>query len=114
MIYKTTSIQGTEKRFHELENIMKLLGFDRWTWDYEKVVYDKKYVIGEHTYYLRVQGNVINDKPLENPKALLQMKDPVFAEHFFPHGLDNEVEVPNELSDEINAVLAKVEKALHG
>lgn len=113
MIYTSTHIQGKKKEFHQLEQSLKSLGFDRWTWDYEKVVYDKKYVVGENTYYLRVQGNVINNKPLENPKSLLELQQPVFVEHFFPHGLDDTVDTPKELADDVDALLKQVEESLN-
>lgn len=112
MIFTTTKIQGITKQFDELEKLMKSMDFVRWTWDYEKVVYDKKYIMGENTYYLRVRGDVINDKSLENPKAVLELQQPVFAEHFFPHGLDETVDVPDAFTEEVAQTLHHLENAL--
>lgn len=112
MIFTNTKTQGITKKFKDLEQLMKSMDFVRWTWDYEKVVYDKKYVLGENTYYLRLQGNVINDKSLENPETLLELQQPVFAEHFFPHGLDESADIPEALTAEINHTIEKLEDTL--
>jgi hypothetical protein len=108
MVFTKTKIEGIQKEFKELETIMKDLHFLRWTWDYEKVVYDKKYMVGDNTYFLRLRADVVNDIPLEDPKALLELQQPVFAEHFFPHGLDNTVKVPEGLLEEIESILSEI------
>lgn len=112
MIFTDSNIKGKKEEFKPLDKLMKKLGFVRWTWDIHMVVYDKKYIAGDAVYHLRVPGKVVNDKHIEHPKALVQLQSPIFARHFFPHGLDNEAEVPAELSEQIEAKLAEVEKAL--
>lgn len=111
MIFTDTKIQGKKQEFKPLEKTMKKLGFDRWTWDLHQVTYDKKYTIADVDYYLRIAGKVINEKHLEHPKAMIQLEAPIFARHFFPHGLDNEAEIPEELTEEIKDKLSKVEQA---
>jgi hypothetical protein len=113
MIFYDVKTKGIKKEFGEMEKIMKGLGFIRWTWDYEKVIYDLKYTIDHVDYYLRLRADVIGDKQLEHPKALLEIGTPVFVRHFFPHGLDDSVEVPESLIDQINQKLAELEKALN-
>jgi hypothetical protein len=109
MIFHNSKIQGVKQRFHALEETMLALGFSRWTWDYEKVTYDLLYKLGDREFYLRVPGKVIGEKQLEHPKALIELGTPVWAEHFFPHGLNDEVEVPETLSEEVHAKLAAAE-----
>lgn len=112
MIFTDTKIQGIKKEFRSLEKIMKKHDFIRWTWDIHKVVYDKKYTSDGVDYYLRIPGKVVNEKQLEHPKALVQLEAPIFARHFFPHGLDNDTEVPEELKEEIQRELTEVQNAL--
>jgi hypothetical protein len=113
MMFHEIKTKGIEKEFGQLEKLMKKLGFVRWSWDYHKVTYDLKYTLDGVDYYLRLSGSVINDKSLENPKALLTIGTPVFARHFYPHGLDDAVLVPEGLRAEVHKKLAELEKALN-
>jgi hypothetical protein len=113
MMLHAVKTKGVEKEFGPMEKLMKKLGFVRWSWDYHKVTYDLKYTLAGIDYYLRLSGSVINDKSLENPKALLTLGTPVFARHFYPHGLDNDALVPAELQAQVDEKLAELEKALH-
>jgi|SRR5690606_7484045 len=112
MIFTETKVNGVKKEFRSLEKTMKDLGFIRWSWDIHHVVYDRKYTNDGIDYYLRIPGKVINEKQLEHPKALVQLDNPIFARHFFPHGLDNEAEVPKEIEEEIQQKITELENAL--
>lgn len=112
MYFPNAKTKGIQKEFAELERIMKGLGFVRWSWDYEKVYYDYKYTTDGADYYLRLRADVVGDKYLEHPKALCQVDIPVFVRHFFPHGLDDEAEVPESIQEEVQAKIQEVEKAL--
>ncbi|MBA4541763.1 MULTISPECIES: YugN family protein [Thermoactinomyces] len=114
MIFNHIKTKGIKKEFGEMEKIMKKLGFVRWSWDYEKVTYDLKYTSDQIDYFLRLRADVINDKRLEHPKALLEIGTPVFVRHFFPHGIDETAEVPESLRQQVNAKLEELEKALNG
>jgi hypothetical protein len=113
MIFEDVKIKGIKKEFGEMEKLMKQLQFVRWTWDYEKVTYEIKYSLDGVDYYLRLRGTVINNKMLEHPKALLELDHPTFVRHFFPHGLDQNAEVPAGLKEQVEAKLAELEKALN-
>ncbi|MBD1370956.1 hypothetical protein IC620_01085 [Hazenella sp. IB182357] len=112
MILNEIKTKGIKKEFRETEKVLKSLGFVRWAWDYEKATYDYKYNHDGKEYYLRLRGTVINDKQLEHPKALLELGTPVFARHFFPHGLDDSVEIPKDLLTTVNEKLKEMEAAL--
>lgn len=112
MIFSDTKVNGIKKEFRSLEKTMKNLGFIRWSWDIHHLVYDRKYTVDGVDYYLRVPGKVVNEKQLEHPKALIELDEPIFARHFFPHGLDNEAEVPEAIHQEIEQKLSELEKAL--
>ncbi|WP_124728010.1 YugN family protein [Staphylospora marina] len=114
MIFTDVKTKGIRKEFGELERIMtKKLGFVRWSWDFGKVTYDLKYTLDGVDYYLRLSGRVVNEKRLENKKALVELDHPRFARHFFPHGLDETVEVPEGLSEDVKAKLTELENALN-
>ncbi|MBA4492889.1 YugN family protein [Paenactinomyces guangxiensis] len=112
MIFNEAKTKGIKKEFGELEKLMKGLGFIRWTWDYGKATYEYKYTHEGVDYYLRLRGTVVNDKRLEHRKALLELGVPVFIRHFFPHGFDESVEVPEDLKAQVNEKIAELEKAL--
>jgi hypothetical protein len=112
MIFYDSKTKGIKKEFGKMEKLMKKLGFVRWSWDYERVTYDYKLSANGVNYYLRLSGDVVNDKRLEHPKALLELGTPVFSRHFFPHGLDDTAEVPEELKEKVQQLLNDLEKAL--
>ncbi|RAL25678.1 YugN family protein [Thermoflavimicrobium daqui] len=115
MIFHEVKTKGIRKKFKELEEIMEKLGFIRWTWDYEKATYDLLLTTDDAEYYLRLRADVVdvvNNKQLEHPAALLELGTPVFVQHFFPHGLDDSVEVPAALDSQVKEKLAELEKAL--
>jgi hypothetical protein len=112
MILTDVKTKGIRKEFGELEKLMTDLGFIRWSWDYGKATYDLKYTLDGIDYYLRLTGRVVGDKKLEHKKALLELDHPKFVRHFFPHGLDENAEVPEGLKEEVNAKLAALEEAL--
>lgn len=56
-------------------------------WDYERVTFDKKYVIKEGTYYLRVFG-FTPDGDVDTRDAIIHLKKPVLGKHYYPHGVE--------------------------
>lgn len=111
MIFTDAKTKGIRKEFRELEKIMVGLGYDR-TWDYTKAIYDLKLTTHDAEYYLRLPCKVVSAKQLEHPKAILEVDLPIFTRHFFPHGLDHEVEVPAELKEVVQMKIAEIEEAL--
>jgi hypothetical protein len=112
MLFADAKTKGFKKEFKEIESLMKHLGFTRWAWDYKKVTYDYKYTVEGVDYYLRLLCRVVNDKQLEHPKAIVETDLPVFARHFFPHGLDNDAQVPDAIQTEVQEKINELEKNL--
>ncbi|SDY28259.1 YugN family protein [Thermoactinomyces sp. DSM 45892] len=112
MFFHDSKTKGVQKDFKDLEAIMSGLGFFRGAWDYTKATYDIKYTVDEVDYYLRLRAVVVNKKQLENPKARLELDIPYFVRHFFPHGMDENSEIPAELTEEVNQKVAELEHAL--
>lgn len=98
-------LKGITKPFGEVEKVMGEAGFVR-AWDYSKASFDLKLSAGEVTYYLRIQAHVVNGR-LENPQATVELENPVFLRHFFPHGLTEDT-VPEELKEQVEQVLNQV------
>ncbi len=82
-------------------------------WDYERVTYDKKYVIKEGTYYLRVFGYTV-DGDVGTKHADIILKKPVIGKHYYPHGVEyGEDEVfPESLVNDCIATLKAVNEEL--
>lgn len=112
MTWGNVKIRGLQKEFGILEEKLKPLGFDRWSWDYDKLMYDFLYEIDGRNFYLRIPGRVVNDKQLENRKAVVRLMNPICVEHFFPHGIKELDEIPSSLQNKIEKKLQEVEEAL--
>ncbi|MUV06389.1 hypothetical protein GOP80_04310 [Planococcaceae bacterium Storch 2/2-2] len=79
-------------------------------WDYERVTFDKKYVIKEGTYYLRVFGYT-PDGDIGTGQAEIILKEPVLGKYYYPHGVEydeNEEVFPQSLVKDCEATLKKV------
>ncbi|SKB00551.1 YugN-like family protein [Sporosarcina newyorkensis] len=56
-------------------------------WDYERVTFDKKYVIREGTYYLRIFGELV-EGDIDGRKATVRLKQPVLGKYYYPFGVE--------------------------
>ncbi|MCZ2258901.1 YugN family protein [Sporosarcina sp. G11-34] len=82
-------------------------------WDYERATYDKKYVMKEGTFYLRVfcytkEGDV------DKRDAIMILKKPVLGKHYYPHGVEygEDENFPKSLVKDCEATLKAVNSAL--
>lgn len=82
-------------------------------WDYERVTYDKKYVIKEGTFYLRVFGYT-TDGDVDTRDAVMNLKKPVVGKHYYPHGVEygDGEHFPSSLVKDCEATLKAVYEAL--
>lgn len=82
-------------------------------WDYERVTYDKKYVIKDGTYYLRVFG-FTPDGDVDTRDAIMHLKKPVLGKYYYPHGVEygEDENFPASLVKDCVATLKAVHKAL--
>ncbi|KXH79873.1 YugN family protein [Sporosarcina sp. HYO08] len=82
-------------------------------WDYERVTYDKKYVVKEGTYYLRVFGVAI-EGDVDTRKATIKLKKPVLGKYYYPFGVeygDDEI-FPESLVKDCETTLKAVYEVL--
>ena len=88
MYVENTGIKGLVADLKVMEEIMlkNNLGLDG-QWDYERVTFDKKYVIREGTYYLRIFGELV-EGDIDGRKATVRLKQPVLGKYYYPFGVE--------------------------
>lgn len=113
MVLDDAGLKGIRKDFGTVDRVAKSLGFVRWSWDYHKAVYDMKFEDTEKgvVYYLRVPAQTVEGR-LENPKATVELENPVFGRHIFPHGLDYEAPIPEAFENTVKEKVAALKEAL--
>lgn len=113
MVLDNTGLNGIRKDFGTVDKAIRGLGFDRWSWDYDKAVYDLKLRDEEtgNVYYLRIPAEVVQGR-LENPKATVELGNPVFAGFHYPHNLDYNAPIPDSLEETVKEKVAALKKAL--
>ncbi|MBO8171288.1 MAG: hypothetical protein H0Z33_05260 [Bacillaceae bacterium] len=111
MILKDTGIEGLELTFAELDFLLKENGFVRWSWDYDHATYDYKYEEQDGVYYLRITGDVLEGE-VEKGESVLRLYEPYIGKAVFPHGIDYDIEVPNQVLNNAKQKLSEVKSAL--
>ncbi|GKV55706.1 hypothetical protein NCCP2222_16530 [Sporosarcina sp. NCCP-2222] len=109
-----TGIEGIVAELSVLDEVLTKHDLIRaGQWDYERVTYDKKYVIKEGTYYLRVFGYT-PDEDIGTREAVIHLKTPAVGKHYYPHGVEyGEDEVyPEGLIKDCQATLKAVYEEL--
>lgn len=89
MRIENTGIEDVKIDLRPLDHIMGKHAFIRaGQWDYERVTYDYKIGSNEKniTYYVRIQGEAISGD-VDRKDAVIQLKTPLLAKHYYPHGL---------------------------
>lgn len=56
-------------------------------WDYERATFDKKYMVSDGIYYLRVYGYTTNGDIGKN-EAVINFLTPQLGKHYYPHGVE--------------------------
>ncbi|RSD28143.1 YugN family protein [Mesobacillus subterraneus] len=88
MRFENTGIETFKADLNRLDEIMHDHGLVRSEqWDYERVNYDKKIVVKEGTYYLRVQGYAV-EGDVGAHRAIIQLITPLLGKHYYPHGVE--------------------------
>lgn len=114
MRFENTGIENLKIDLNTLDDILPEHGLIRaGQWDYERVTYDRKIVIKDHTYYLRVQGEAITGD-VGAHDAHIQLKVPLLGKHYYPHGVEygEDENFPKSLVAKCEEILAKVKEEL--
>lgn len=108
---------GLENRLFDLNVLDEILpeyGLIRaGQWDYERVTYDRKIVLNDHTYYLRVQGVAVRGD-VGAHDATIKLKVPILGKHYYPHGVEygEDENFPKALVQECREILQAVKEEL--
>lgn len=113
MIIENTGIKGAKSELGHLDDVMEKADFIRWQWEYYRATYD--YQIQDQkdndTYYLRINTRAIEGK-LENKYAVLEIGDAYIGRATFPHGLDYNSSIPDQVLRTAEQKLAELKQAL--
>ncbi|WP_088005794.1 YugN family protein [Indiicoccus explosivorum] len=88
MYFENTGLENTRADIQVVTDIMHKYDLtSEGAWDYERVTFDRKFVIREGVYYLRVFGFAVNGD-IDANDAMVQLMKPVLGKHYYPHGIE--------------------------
>lgn len=113
MIIENSGLIGLKSDLAHLDHVTQKLGFVRWQWEYNRATYDLKIEdrATSSEYYLRINTRVESGK-LESPHAILYVKDVYIGRATFPHGLDYQSPIPDQVLKTAQQKLAELKKEL--
>ncbi|GEK32667.1 YugN family protein [Kurthia sibirica] len=89
MYFENTGIEDKLADIVVLDDLMRKQGLIRSTgWDYERVTWDRKFIVPEGTYYLRIFGIAEDGGDIGSNDAVIRLLKPVLGKHYFPHGVE--------------------------
>ncbi|MBJ6363285.1 YugN family protein [Paenibacillus sp. GCM10012307] len=113
MIIDNSGLNGVTSDLAHLDESGEKLGFVRWQWDYYRATYDLKLEdnANKQVYFLRVNTRAVEGK-LEQPYAILQIEAIYIGRATFPHGLEYESPVPQQILNIATQRLQDLKKLL--
>ncbi|KUP08542.1 hypothetical protein Q73_04935 [Bacillus coahuilensis m2-6] len=88
MKFENTGIENVTADLERLEDVMKTHGLIKaGQWDYERVTFDRKFIIKEGTFYLRIQGLAV-EGDIGADHASIKLMTPLLGKHYYPHGVE--------------------------
>jgi YugN-like family len=88
MRFENTGLETIKADLNRLDEIMDDHGLVRAEqWDYERVNYDRKFVLKEEIFYLRVQGYTV-EGDVGAHRGIIQLMSPLLGKHYYPHGVE--------------------------
>lgn len=113
MIIENAGLKGLKSDLAHLDSVSTKIGFIRWQWEYYRATYDLKLenkATGDE-YFLRFNARAVEGK-LESPYTILVLEDTYIGRGTFPHGLDYESPVPDQILKTASTKLAELKKQL--
>lgn len=113
LIIENSGLNGLTSDLAHLDDSAEKLGFVRWQWDYYRATYDLKLEdrANQNDYFLRVSTRAVEGK-LEQPYAILKIEAAYIGRATFPHGLDYESPVPQQILNTATQRLQELKKLL--
>ncbi|WP_298826466.1 YugN family protein [uncultured Planococcus sp.] len=112
MYFENTGLENIHVDVALLESIMNKHGLTKeGQWDYERVTYDRKFIIREGTYYLRVFAYA-TDGDVDSNDATMRVLKPALGKHYYPHGVEygEDEEFPEHLVKTCIGLLDSIKK----
>ncbi|MFH5183019.1 YugN family protein [Paenibacillus sp. TAB 01] len=113
MIIENNGVKGLKSDLAHLDEVSAKLGFVRWQWEYYRATYDLK-IEDKATggdYFLRINTRVETGK-LESPYAILYIEDVYIGKATFPHGLDYQSPIPDQVMKIATSKLSQLKTEL--
>lgn len=96
MIFEDAGIKGIKSELKHLDQVADATGFVRGQWEYTRATYDYEIERDHGTYYLRINTRAIEGK-LESPHAVLEIEDAYLGKATFPHGVNYNIAIPDDV-----------------
>jgi len=88
MKFENVGLESVKADLNRLDEVMLDHGLVReGQWDYERVTYDRKFILKEGTFYLRVFGYAV-EGDVGAHKATVHLMTPLLGKHYYPHGVE--------------------------
>lgn len=88
MYVENTGIKGLVADLKTMEEVMNKHNLEiDGQWDYERVTFDRKFVVREGTFYLRIFGELV-EGDIDGRKATVRLKQPVLGKYYYPFGVE--------------------------
>lgn len=111
MFIKDFGFAGQTLTLAKADALFENSGFIRWAWDYDHATYDCKYEHLNDWYYLRIHAQTVQGA-LESPNAVLKLEDPFMGKATFPHGVDYEADIPEQILKNAKTKLERIAEEL--
>jgi hypothetical protein len=113
VIIENAGLKGLKSDLAHLDSVSTKIGFVRWQWEYYRATYDLKLEnkATNDEYFLRFNARAVEGK-LESPYTILVLEDSYIGRGTFPHGLDYESPVPDQILKTASTKLAELKKQL--
>lgn len=113
MIIENSGLNEMTSDLAHLDEAAHKLGFVRWQWEYTRATYDLKLEdnTNHEVYFVRFNTRAIEGK-LESASAVLKIESVYLGRATFPHGLDYESPVPQQILSIANQRLEQLRKLL--
>ncbi len=87
MKFENTGIDEIVMDLKRLEEIMDCYYLTRGEhWDYERITFDRKFIVDDVTYYLRLRATC-QTGDIGSSRAEVKLLVPLLGRHYYPHGI---------------------------
>lgn len=113
MQFKNTKVENIVAEQEFLTNILKKHGLEcHGAWDYDRMVFDRRFDVKEGRFYLRLFCSAISGD-VGAHDATLKILTPALGKYYYPHGVEYTDEVfPTHLVNECEKILDAVGREL--